>query len=212
MGLLETNTIEKTIKNFKLFAFTAIGLSVVLNIVLLIYAIQVKNESEDKVYFISEKAAYKGMPIEQNIRSEYEVKNHAYMFMYYMFSYDKITYEKHVDKALHLIDNVSGKEIYNQFKEKKVLDNLQKYDTKTEIEVDSIFVNSRVVPIEVKVYAKRYLIYSDHVGLQPIGAKFGVMQSFRSDVNPHGLQIVNFEFFSYDRAIQEIAEKEKKNE
>ena len=206
----ETKTVTDLIKSNRSIFLSAIVISGLLNIIMAILVFMYSSEAKEHVYFISENAAYKGVALDSKERNDAEMKNHSFLFMYNMFSHDQYNYEKRVNKALLLIDKPSGMYLYKQLSDAKIIDKYRKYNSRTELEVDSVLIDHNSNPITARAYCKQYAVYSDHREKLPLAAKFGVVSTFRSDANPHGLQLVNFEVIAYDRAIKEIQEKQEK--
>lgn len=115
-----------------------------------------------------------------------------------MFSHDAETFKDRIDLAFKLINRQDGLAIYQTFREGKVLENYNRYSIRTELQIDSVTVNVSSQPYTGIVYTQQKVLYPDEVQYVPIAAKFNLIQTYRSEDNPFGLQIKEFNFIEYN--------------
>ncbi len=120
-----------------------------------------------------------------------------------MFAHSAETYHKHINFALHLIDEESGKRIYHDFEEGNVRKNYIRYGSHTEIKIDSIPIDMDAFPIKGSFYALQEVHIGKNVRTLPIAASFRIVQDYRHEKNPYGLQLTDFDFIVYDRKPDE---------
>ncbi|WKN44922.1 conjugal transfer protein TraK [Tunicatimonas pelagia] len=135
--------------------------------------------------------------------SRIEVQNHIETFVKNMFAHSAETYYEHINFALNLIDEESGKRIYHDFEEGDVHKNYVRYGSHTEIKLDSVVIDMRQLPIAAKFYALQEVHIGENVRTLPIAASFQVLQDYRHDKNPYGLLLTNFDFIAYPRKSEE---------
>ena len=201
MEPFNSHSIDKTIKTLKtalILGFIIMGIA---NVLLLVLYIKEKKRNESTtMYVLKDEFAYKAIPLEEKeSRGMAELKNHISMFMFNMFSHDQYNYNDRIENALKLIDRTDGKRIYNELESGKVYEIYKKYNSRTELKIDSVIIDNSKSLITGRVYAKQTAIYSDQRKMVPLAAKFEIENTFRSEGNPHGLQITNFNFIRYDQ-------------
>ncbi len=131
--------------------------------------------------------------------SRIEVQNHIETFVKNMFAHSAETYYEHINFALNLIDEESGKRIYHDFEEGDVHKNYVRYGSHTEIKLDSVVIDMKQLPVTAKFYALQEVHIGENVRTLPIAASFQVLQDYRHDKNPYGLLLTNFDFIAYPR-------------
>lgn len=155
-------------------------------------------QARQTVYVVSDKGTTAAVESPTATPSVYEARNHVKDFMRLMFSHDAETYKDRIDLAMKLINRQDGLAIFQTFREGKVLENYNRYNIHTELEIDSVKVNVATEPYSGMVYSKQKVIYPDEVQYVPIAAKFLLLQTYRSEDNPFGLQIKDFNFIQYN--------------
>ena len=135
--------------------------------------------------------------------SQIEAQNHVETFVKHMFAHSAETYHEHINFALNLIDEESGKRIYHDFEEGKVHKNYIRYGSHTEVQIDSVTINMNAFPIEGSFYALQEVHIGKNVRSLPIAASFQIVQGYRHEKNPYGLQLTDFDFIAYERQTKE---------
>ena len=134
--------------------------------------------------------------------SRIEAQNCVEDFVKNMFAHSAETYHEHINYALNLIDEESGKRIYHDFEEGKVHKNYIRYGSHTEVKLDSVVINMNALPIEGTFYALQEVHIGKNVRSLPIAASFQIVQGYRHEKNPYGLQLTDFDFIGYQRTNQ----------
>jgi hypothetical protein len=192
-------------------AFTALKWITITSVLLLVasnafwgwtYSENLK-QARQTVYVVSDKGTTAAVESPLSTPSVYEARNHVKNFMRLMFSHDAETFKDRIDLGLKLISRQDGLAIYQTFREGKVLENYNRYNIRTELQIDSIKVDVDTEPYNGLVYSQQKVIYPDEVQYVPIAAKFNLTQTFRSEDNPFGLQIRDFNFIEYSPKTDE---------
>ncbi len=132
--------------------------------------------------------------ITEGERPIYEVKNFAAHWFKTTFAHDQYTYEKNLKDSYNYIIKTEGDNIISAFEKANQLNEYIKNGSYTTVDIDSIQIVNGFDPYEVKVYAKRYLVF-------PNGSRNDMDMSAtlkindtktRSESNSYGLTISNF--------------------
>jgi hypothetical protein len=83
-----------------------------------------------------------------------------------------------------------------------VYENYVRLGTYTSLEIDSVVIDMSTRPISGKAFARQTIFLGEDSKTYPIGAKFELIETYRSDKNPYGLLIQKFDFIPY-RPLQE---------
>ena len=155
-------------------------------------------EARQTVYVVSDKGTTAAVESPMATPSVYEARNHVKDFMRLMFSHDAETFKDRIDLAFKLINRQDGLAIYQTFREGKVLENYNRYNIHTELQIDSVNVDVSTEPYTGTAFTQQKVIYPDEVQYVPIAARFHLIKSYRSEDNPFGLQIKDFNFIEYE--------------
>ncbi|MCC2548780.1 conjugal transfer protein TraK [Hymenobacter sp. BT175] len=132
----------------------------------------------------------------------YEARNLVRNFMLTMFGHDQYTYKTNLDAALPLIEGRGGRRIYDGFTRGQVLQNYERYAARNVVTVDSVLVDMNHRPWSGRVYIKqRIFIGGEQKEPLPLAAKFNLAETNRSDANPYGLLITNFDYIPYNPQV-----------
>jgi hypothetical protein len=132
----------------------------------------------------------------------YEARNLVRNFMLTMFGHDQYTFKSNLDAALPLIEGRGGRRIYDGFVRGQVLQNYERYAARNAVTVDSVLVDMSHRPWSGSVYIKqRIFIGGEQKEPLPLAAKFNLEETNRSDANPYGLLITNFDYIPYQPAL-----------
>ncbi|WP_208133276.1 conjugal transfer protein TraK [Hymenobacter sp. BT559] len=132
----------------------------------------------------------------------YEARNLVRNFMLTMFGHDQYTYKANLDAALPLIEGRGGRRIYDGFTRGQVLQNYERYAARNVVTVDSVRIDMNHRPWSGQVYIKqRIFIGGEQKEPLPLAAKFNLVETNRSDANPYGLLITNFDYIPYNPQV-----------
>ena len=161
---------------------------------------EAESEKKRSVYVVTDRGTMSAYLTSEEEVSTHECDLHSKAFINAMFGHDKDTYEEHVNDALNLIDEPSGKAIVEQFEQGKILANYIKWGSRTEIVIDSINRITNGVPPHYKAYFKqRHFIGEDLKTELAIAIEYDIVKSYRHSDNPHGLLLSNVNFIGYHK-------------
>ena len=164
---------------------------------------QVHEYYQQRTYVITSWGTFPASYYDGRKVSKIEAQNHVETFIKHMFAHSAETYHEHINSALNLIDEESGKRIYHDFEEGEVRKNYIRYGSHTEVKLDSVKINMNAFPIEGSFYALQEVHIGKNVRSLPIAARFQIVQGYRHEKNPYGLQLTDFDFVAYPRKSKE---------
>lgn len=125
---------------------------------------------------------------------EPEIKNHINMFHHLFWDFDQYSLEHNMDRALHLIGN-SGKELYLTLKAKGHFSKIKTQNLVQTLTIDSLKLNTTMSPAKAAVYGKLKIKRTDQYKekTDQFTAFFDLHTVLRTDENPHGLLIENYD-------------------
>ncbi len=164
---------------------------------------QVHEYYQQRTYVITSWGTFPASYYDGRKVSKIEAQNHVETFIKHMFAHSAETYHEHINSALNLIDEESGKRIYHDFEEGEVRKNYIRYGSHTEVKLDSVKINMNAFPIEGSFYALQEVHIGNNVRSLPIAARFQIVQGYRHEKNPYGLQLTDFDFVAYPRKSKE---------
>jgi len=158
--------------------------------------------SGQRVYVVSPSGSIAALAAGDNTHTIYEARNLVSNFMKTMFGHDQYTYKRNLDAAIPWIDSRGGNRIYEGFRKGQVLENYVRYQARNEVEVDSVNIDMEHRPWSGTVYIKqRIFIGGEQQKPFPLAAKFNLIETNRSNANPYGMLITDFDYIPYNPAI-----------
>nr|WKN38703.1 conjugal transfer protein TraK [Tunicatimonas sp. TK19036] len=194
---------NKTFNAMRLLALICILGFMTTTVVFFILYHRVQEYYQHRTYVITNWGTFPASYYDGRKVSRIEVQNHIETFVKHMFAHSAETYYEHINYALNLIDEASGKRIYHDFEEGEVHKNYVRYGSHTEIQLDSVIIDMNQLPIEAKFYALQEVHIGTNVRTLPIAASFQIVQDYRHEKNPYGLLLTGFDFIAYPRKSEE---------
>lgn len=159
---------------------------------------QLVDTKNDQVYVVTDNGTLSAYLTQERDITPFEAKYLSEIFIRSMFAHDAESYERHLDDALHLIDEPSGLMVVEQFDKGKVKDNYIRWGSRTEVRIDSVKIMSNGIPAQAKAFFKqRHYIGTELKTELAIALQYNIVKTYRSDHNPFGLQIANLDFIPY---------------
>jgi hypothetical protein len=163
---------------------------------------QLEEEYRQRTYVITSWGTFPASYYDGRKVTRIEAQNHVETFLKNMFAHSAETYYEHINAALNLIDEESGKRIYHDFEEGEVHKNYVRYGSHTEVQLDSVVLDMNSFPVQGSFYALQEVHIGTNVRTLPIAASFELVQTYRHEKNPFGLELTNFDFIPYAREEQ----------
>lgn len=159
---------------------------------------------EDKgqqVYIASDNGSFAAVAA-TTAHTPFEARNLVKAFMQTMFAHDQYSFRANLNAGLPLIEERGGRFLFESFERGQVLQNYVRYGARQTITVDSVKLNMQVRPITGQVYIKQIVFIGDQRSQsKPLAAKFALVDTDRSDRNPFGLLITDFDFIPYNPVV-----------
>jgi conjugative transposon TraK protein len=123
-----------------------------------------------------------------------EAKEHVRRFheLFFTLSPDKSAIESNIGRALQLSDK-SAFNYYKDLSEKGFYNRIISGNINQAIQIDSISCNLDAYPYQVNTYAKQMIIRESNITERSLVTACRLLNSVRSDNNPHGFTIEGFE-------------------
>ncbi len=122
-----------------------------------------------------------------------EAREHIRRFheLFFTLSPDKNAIESNINRAMFLAD----KSVYTYYKdliEKGYFNRIISGNINQTLQVDSVVVNFRNYPYTASTYARQVIIRASNITQRSLVTTCDLINSVRSDNNPHGFTIENF--------------------
>lgn len=123
-----------------------------------------------------------------------EAREHVRRFheLFFTLSPDKSAIESNIQRALFLSDK-SAFNYYKDLSEKGFYNRLVSGNINQAITIDSIACNLDVYPYHVSTYARQMIVRESNITERSLVTYCKLLNSVRSDNNPHGFTIEGFE-------------------
>ncbi|WP_017733363.1 hypothetical protein [Nafulsella turpanensis] len=164
---------------------------------LVTYLLLQEKEKAAQVYVVTDHGTFSALRKEDRQVSVYEIQNLVRTFMHQMFAHDAGSYAEKVEAGLHLIDKAGGKRIVYDFNKGEVLQNYLRLGTYTSLVVDSVLIDMQQKPVTGRCFARQTIHLGERKKEFPIGIRFSVQESYRSEENPYGLLLQEFDYILY---------------
>jgi hypothetical protein len=152
---------------------------------------------QERIYVASDGGTISAVLAKGYRPTVYEARNHIRHFATLLHAHDASTYAERLNAALKLIDKKAGSRLYNRMKKGGILEHYTRFNSRTELEIDSVVVNMSTEPYRGSVYTRQRYLYDNQSETIPIAADFELMRTHRSDANPFGLLIINWDYKNY---------------
>lgn len=123
-----------------------------------------------------------------------EAKEHVRRFheLFFTLSPDKNAIESNIQRSLYLADK-SAFNYYKDLSEKGYYNRIISGNINQSVQVDSVICNFDRYPYQVVTYARQMIIRESSVTERSLITRCRLLNSVRSDNNPHGFSIEAFE-------------------
>ena len=123
-----------------------------------------------------------------------EARDHVKRFheLFFTLSPDKDAIESNIQRALFLVDK-SAFAYYKDLTEKGYYNRIISGNINQTIAVDSVVCNFNHYPYQIAAYARQMIIRESNITERSLVTRCNLINSVRSDNNPHGFIMENFE-------------------
>ena len=133
-----------------------------------------------------------------------EAKEHIKRFheLFFTLSPDKSAIESNINRALFLVDK-SAFRYYQDMQEKGYYNRIVSNNINQVIQIDSVACNLDTYPYKVVTYARQRIIRASNITERSLVTRCDLINSVRSDNNPHGFTMERFEIIE-NRDLQTL--------
>jgi conjugative transposon TraK protein len=123
-----------------------------------------------------------------------EAREHVKRFheLFFILSPDKNAIESNIKRALYLVDK-SAFAYYKDLTEKGYYNRIIAGNINQNLQVDSIACNFDTYPYKIVTYARQMIIRESNITERSLVTRCNLINSVRSDNNPHGFTMEGFE-------------------
>lgn len=133
-----------------------------------------------------------------------EAKEHVKQFheLFFTLAPDKSAIESNIKRALFLCDK-SAFGYYKDWSEKGYYNQIISANINQTLQIDSVVCDFEVYPYRISTYARQLIIRASNLTERSLTTRCNLLNSVRSDNNPHGFIMERFEIIE-NRDIQVI--------
>lgn len=195
MEFKSLNTIETSFKKIRLFGIIFIVMCTVIVSYSLWKSYQFAEKQREKIYVLDDgKSLILALSQDLSQNRPVEAKEHVKRFheLFYTLSPDKDAIESNIERSLFLADK-SAYIHYKNLLENGYYNRVISGNINQTIHVDSIVCDFDNYPYKAATYAKQIIIRESSITERSLITECQLLNSVRSDNNPHGFTIEAFE-------------------
>ncbi|CDN30655.1 Conjugative transposon protein TraK [Mucinivorans hirudinis] len=195
MEFKSLKNIESSFKQIRLFAIIFISLCVGIAGYSIWSSYTFAEAQRQKIYVLDGgKSLMLALSQDLSQNRPVEAREHVKRFheLFFTLSPDKNAIESNIKRALLLADK-SAFNYYTDFAEKGYYNRIIAGNVNQVVQVDSVACNFDTYPYKVNTYARQMIIRESNVTERSLVTKCNLLNSVRSDNNPHGFIIEAFE-------------------
>jgi len=195
MEFKSLKNIETSFRQIRFFGIIFICLCSVIVIYSLYSAYRFAELQRQKIYVLDEgKSLMLALSQDLSQNRPVEAREHVRRFheLFFTLSPDKNAIESNIRRALYLVDK-SAFGYYKDWQEKGYYNRIISGNINQNLQVDSSVCNFDTYPYKVMTYAKQLIIRESNITERSLVTRCNLINSVRSDNNPHGFTMENFE-------------------
>lgn len=195
MEFKSLNTIETSFKKIRLFGIIFIVMCTVIVSYSLWKSYQFAEKQREKIYVLDDgKSLILALSQDLSQNRPVEAKEHVKRFheLFYTLSPDKDAIESNIERSLFLADK-SAYIHYKNLLENGYYNRVISGNINQTIHIDSIVCDFDSYPYKATTYAKQTIIRESSITERSLITECQLLNSVRSDNNPHGFTIEAFE-------------------
>lgn len=189
--------LDTAFRHVKHLSYAAILGSLCLSRYLGMKAIKATQAAQERIYILAEGKALEAFSATKKENIPVEARDHVTMFHYYFFSLspDENFIRDQLSKSLYLADG-SAKKVYDNLREKGYYTEIVSANMNQKVETDSVTISLDSYPFGFRYYGKQKIIRPTSVVTRSLITTGRLRHIDRTDQNPHGFLIENWETLS----------------
>lgn len=195
MEFKSLKNIESSFRQIRFFAMVFVILCAIIVCYALWYSYSFAEAQRQKIYVLDGgKSLLLALSQDLSQNRPVEARDHVKRFheLFFTLSPDKSAIESNIQRALFLVDK-SAFAYYKDLTEKGYYNRIISGNINQTIAVDSVVCNFDHYPYQVAAYARQMIIRESNVTERSLVTRCNLINSVRSDNNPHGFIMENFE-------------------
>lgn len=195
MEFKSLKNIESSFRQIRLFGIIFLAMCTAVAGYALWSSYRFAEAQRQKIYVLDEgKSLMLALSQDLSQNRPVEAREHVKRFheLFFTLSPDKSAIESNVQRALYLADR-SAYNYYRDLSEKGYYNRVISGNINQRVVVDSIVCNFNDYPYGVKTYARQMIVRQSAVTERSLITHCSLLNSVRSDNNPHGFSIESFE-------------------
>ena len=195
MEFKSLKNIETSFKQIRFFGIVFVCLCAAIVIYSLFSAYNFAEQQRQKIYVLDGgKSLMLALSQDLSQNRPVEAREHVKRFheLFFTLSPDKNAIESNVKRALFLVDK-SAFGYYKDLTEKGYYNRIISGNINQNLQVDSVSCNFDTYPYKVITYARQLIIRESNITERSLITRCNLINSVRSDNNPHGFTMENFE-------------------
>lgn len=195
MEFKSLKNIESSFKQIRFFGIVFVCLCCVIVCYSLFSAYSFAEKQRQKIYVLDDgKSLMLALSQDLSQNRPVEAKEHIKRFheLFFTLSPDKNAIESNIRRALFLVDK-SAFGYYKDLQEKGFFNRIISGNINQNLQVDSIVCDFDKYPYKVMTYARQLIIRESNITERNLITRCNLINSIRSDNNPHGFTMENFE-------------------
>lgn len=195
MEFKSLKNIETSFKQIRLIALVFVMLCAGITGYALWNSYRFAEAQRQKIYVLDEgKSLMLALSQDLSQNRPVEAREHVKRFheLFFTLSPDKSAIESNINRALFLVDK-SAFRYYRDMQENGYYNRIVSGNINQVVQVDSVVCNFDVYPYKTITYARQMIIRASNVTERSLVTRSDLINSLRSDNNPHGFTMERFE-------------------
>ena len=205
MEFKSLKNIESSFRQIRFFTLIFVILCAIIVCYALWNSYSFAEAQRQKIYVLDEgKSLMVALSQDLSQNRPVEAREHIKRFheLFFTLSPDKKAIESNVSRALFLVDKSAFK-YYQDMQEKGYYNRIVSGNINQVIRIDSVACNFDMYPYKATTYARQMIIRASNVTERSLVTRCDLINSVRSDNNPHGFTMERFEIIE-NRDLQTI--------
>lgn len=206
MEFKSLKNIETSFRQIRLFGVIFLGLCAVVAVFSVIQSYRFAEAQRQKIYILDEgKSLMLALSQDLSQNRPVEAREHIKRFheLFFTLSPDRAAIESNINRALFLVDR-SAFAYYQDMQEKGYYNRVVSGNVNQRVEIDSVRIDMQSYPYRAMTYARQMIIRQSNITERSLVTRCNLVNSVRSDNNPHGFSMEKFEIIE-NRDLRTIA-------
>jgi len=206
MEFKSLKNIETSFRQIRVFIFVFVVLCAGITGYALWNSYSFAEAQRQKIYILDEgKSLMLALSQDLSQNRPVEAKEHVKRFheLFFTLSPDRSAIESNINRALFLVDK-SAFAYYQDLQEKGYYNRIVSGNINQMLQVDSVAIDMGVYPYRATSYARQRIIRESNITERSLVTRCNLINSVRSDNNPHGFTMEKFEILE-NRDLRTIA-------